>query len=148
MNYGFVDVQSSRTNFVEFSGEDFLRAASEIGVHVNAEDDDIGFIEPKVALLRVDSVVGVGENAMFFGECFLEYDEDVENVVLRTFLHLLDLASNRAPDDLVVKARETLGNLREGDTLVGFKAAAYVLCREQEAIEAARSAVARQLSEC
>ena len=148
VNYGFVDVQSSRTNFVEFSGEDFLRAASEIGVHVNAEDDDIGFIEPKVALLRVDSVVGVGENAMFFGECFLEYDEDVENVVLRTFLHLLDLASNRARDDLVVKARETLGNLREGDTLVGFKAAAYVLCREQEAIEAARSAVARQLSEC
>ena len=151
VNYGFVDVQSSRTNFVEFSGEDFLRAASEIGfqMHAKAEDDDISFIDPKAALLRVDSVVGVGENAMFFGECFLEYNEqDVENVVLRTFSHLLDSASTRACDDLVVKARETLGNLREGDTLVGFKAAAYVLCREQEAIEAARSAVARQLSMC
>ena len=61
VNYGFVDVQSSRTNFVEFSGEDFLRAASEIGfqMHAKAEDDDISFIDPKAALLRVDSVVGV-----------------------------------------------------------------------------------------
>lgn len=39
------------------------------------EDDDISFIDFKVVLLWVDSVVGVGENVMFFGECFLEYNE-------------------------------------------------------------------------
>lgn len=147
LDYGFVDVRRARASEAEFSGRQFMDVAEDMfGARLGVD-----FVEPESVILRVGAE-GVGENAISFADYVLTAndsvsEDDVTLHALQIFLRLCDDALARVDDAFVARCGDAVRHCRDGESLCGELASAYVIARECDGLKRARDAVRRQLDD-
>jgi len=164
INYGFVEVSSTRAKFVEFRGDEFEETAARVLDELNKGYEKLqqlpGMMNASATVLRVDEIVGVGENALIFCESFFQQvvddndddDDDAcetkaRDLALETVLRLCDAALRAIDEATLMRCQNIVKGFAEGATLFKRDAAAYVIACEHDAVRNARRAVIRQKDE-
>jgi hypothetical protein len=144
INYGFVDPQSHRTDFVEFPGDVFLAAAKAKGLKAATDTVDLfSAIKIEETIFRLDPSTGIDENTLFYVSDFFEEESVDDSTILEIFrqlcankeLALAELTSSR--EDVDVPPRRL--------SLTGRSALDYVLSAEHDAVRALCTKIAEQL---
>lgn len=149
LDYGFVDVRRARASEAEFTGRQFVDVARDAFGDARLGVD---FVEAESVILRVNAESGVGENALAFADYVLTAngsvsEDEVVSHALRTFLRLCDDALARVDEAFVAGCADAVKRCREGESLHGELASAYVIARECDGLRRAREAVRRQLDD-
>lgn len=145
VNYGFVDPQSHRTDFVEFPGDVFLAAAKAKGLKAATDTVDLfSAIKIEETIFRLDPSTGIDENTLFYVSDFFEEDSVDDSTILEIFRKL---CANKevALAASTTSSREDVGVSRRRASLTGRSALDYVLSAEQDAVRALCTKIDEQI---